>query len=1429
MRVRHAFRPVRVWRAKGPLGLAVAAALTIGIVQGVPAQAAPPPDPVAAEEQAREAASEEAPAFELPAEEPAPEIDTTGDQSDEPTDDEFAEAWEQSQRTGKPVELESQTTETTISHVQPDGTVEVESTAGPVRTQVDGDWVDVDTTLHFTDAGVQPVAVTGEITFSDGGTEPMAVLGDGDSTELSLDWAGRLPKPVLEDNTATYRNVIPGVDLVLLATRLGFQQHLVVKERPSQRTLSQLRRLQFPMAADGAIVIEGAGGELQVVDESGAVVGNAAAPVMWDSRTDRRTGDPVAVTEMGLDLAAPTEQGADATLVLTPSESFLTDPATVYPVTIDPTQALGSLGDTFVQSNIANTAQGGSTEIRAGTYDGPTAARGYLKFDVTPVKNRVVQAATLSLWEFHSWSCTARRVDIHNVGNFDPNTLTWGTQPAIGGSVANATVAYGYSTACPDNWVNFNLTSWVSHYSDAYNGSGNIMPLGVFANEDDVYAWKKFNSGNSGVNVPKLTFTYDGNCDQYRGMTVCGAIRTKWQQLGGSGSFLGLPSSDYTATSGKPGYYNHFAGGSIFWSSATGAHVIRNGAMRDRYSALGWHNSYLGFPSGDMTSSGGGWYEHFEGGTMFWTSATGAKIVRTGAIRDKYSALGWHTGTLGFPTTDQVTVTGGSYNNFQNGSIYYSASTGAHMIRGAIRDKWNGMGAQASLLGFPDSDETAVTGGSYSHFAGGSIFYSAATGAHWLRAEIRDKYAALGWQASSLGFPTTDEIADVKTIETLTVADDGTETTTIDEVATGGSHNDFTGGAIYFGPDSGAHLIQGPIRDYWLESGAVGSVMGYPVGDPFEIPAGTRQDFVETQVIVDPASGGITQCTITGTAGPDEIAGTDSDDVICGLDGDDALTGLAGNDVLLGGGGNDTVAAGSGSDAVEGGDGADTLSGGLDDDEIVGGGGDDALNGDEGADSLYGDVGIDQMSGGDGDDSLFGGEGADTLGGGAGADTLNGDASDDALLGDEGSDTLSGGEGDDDLSGGLGDDDIAGNDGDDVLAGGDDADRIAGGVGTDELAGGGGEDELDGGPTSDAVDGGADDDSCITASDGAEFQSCEVVHVNSTIDNAASYITSLAPAGGDVTPAQAVGGELVATSDTTTVSAPLDSSGAVELTAPAAAASPAGTDGTAPASIPISTTVAVDLPDLGSTAAGAVAADGSVIYQNPEGPVDIGVQTIDSSVRIATVIKSPDSPTRFDYTFALPPGGSLELSDDGFVAMRAADGSVLGGLAPAWAKDALGAELPTHYEINGPTVTQVVDISDPAIVYPVVADPWWGQNLISSAKWVLRIVNARHETLGWTLEVTPTKWARAMAYYVQYSYDVGAAGWTELYNRYRNSGRGIKKNLDGMRDQYICHQQVVGIRAPNKPTWNLDEWRPNYSYLSTVNAQCNPGGPVWFD
>ncbi|MBF6328008.1 DUF2599 domain-containing protein [Nocardia transvalensis] len=47
----------------------------------------------------------------------------------------------------------------------------------------------------------------------------------------------------------------------------------------------------------------------------------------------------------------------------------------------------------------------------------------------------------------------------------------------------------------------------------------------------------------------------------------------------------------------------------------------------------------------------------------------------------------------------------------------------------------------------------------------------------------------------------------------------------------------------------------------------------------------------------------------------------------------------------------------------------------------------------------------------------------------------------------------------------------------------------------------------------------------------------------------------------------------------------------------------------------------------------------------------------------------------------------------------------------------------------------------------------------------------------------------------------------------------------GMYDQFKCHWDWARPVKPDKPSWNLEPWRPAVGYEATVQALCNPGGP----
>jgi hypothetical protein len=235
------------------------------------------------------------------------------------------------------------------------------------------------------------------------------------------------------------------------------------------------------------------------------------------------------------------------------------------------------------------------------------------------------------------------------------------------------------------------------------------------------------------------------------------------------------------------------------------------------------------------------------------------------------------------------------------------------------------------------------------------------------------------------------------------------------------------------------------------------------------------------------------------------------------------------------------------------------------------------------------------------------------------------------------------------------------------------------------------------------------------------------------------------------------------------------------------------------------TEISVGLPNAANAEDAVAEADGIVSYDNNDGSTTVPVLKEDASVQITTVIDDANAPDRYDYPLHVPADATVSLdSRSGAVLIADAAGNFLAGVAPAWAKDATGADIATHYELEGTTLTQVVEHAAGS-AYPIVADPWLGIALVDRTKWS-----------GNTLQVYPSSWARVNPLA---SAGVAArwAGWDEVLNK----TPGNRENTPSMRDQYYCHFDFVRFRAPNKVSWNLDLGRPAYDYWTLIQRQCN--------
>lgn len=169
--------------------------------------------------------------------------------------------------------------------------------------------------------------------------------------------------------------------MVVEALRGGFSHSVVLHERPAAPVT-----YRFPITlSDGLSLKVADTGALHVVDGAGETVFYAPRPRMWDARVDEVSGDPARVVP--LDAAVEAGEGGSV-LVLVTDSVFLADPATVFPVTVDPSWTGVISTDTWVQYNDYLESQNSSAELKAGTYNGSEKARSFLKFGLSGCPGR---------------------------------------------------------------------------------------------------------------------------------------------------------------------------------------------------------------------------------------------------------------------------------------------------------------------------------------------------------------------------------------------------------------------------------------------------------------------------------------------------------------------------------------------------------------------------------------------------------------------------------------------------------------------------------------------------------------------------------------------------------------------------------------------------------------------------------------------------------------------------------------------------------------------------------------------------------------------------------------------------------------------------------------------------------------------------------
>ncbi|MEU5163912.1 LamG-like jellyroll fold domain-containing protein [Streptomyces sp. NPDC020875] len=431
---------------------------------------------------------------------------------------------------GRKVEVTALRDERSETWANPDGTFTRKEYALPVRALKNGKWTEVDTRLTRLPGGrLTPRAATAAMTFGGEGDRVFATLVR-DGRSFSVSWPDPLPRPKVNGSAATYRGVLPGVDLVVRAEADGFSHLLVVKSAKAAAH-PRLAALSLPLTSAGLRLSRGADGGLKAADHTGGTVFEAPQPVMWDSGpapVRPPDGVPAAAPPEGARVADVGLRVDRGSLALTPDPRLLRGAGTRYPVYIDPVARTATrTGWTWVSSGnpglegwkFPNSDDGvesgkgvgrcpANVSVRcANTND---VQRQYYALPTGGFEGKTILSAEFSITLVHTYNSELRPVELHRMNSGGSSAINsgtnWNNKPTSKGLIdtASAATPTGSCTATNQN-VRFNVKSALQ---SAANKGWDTSTFGLMAASEDSYAsWKRFcNNGALEVTYNRLPY-----------------------------------------------------------------------------------------------------------------------------------------------------------------------------------------------------------------------------------------------------------------------------------------------------------------------------------------------------------------------------------------------------------------------------------------------------------------------------------------------------------------------------------------------------------------------------------------------------------------------------------------------------------------------------------------------------------------------------------------------------------------------------------------------------------------------------------------------------------------------------------------------------------------------------------------------------------
>ena len=229
----------------------------------------------------------------------------------------------------------------------------------------------------------------------------------------------------------------------------------------------------------------------------------------------------------------------------------------------------------------------------------------------------------------------------------------------------------------------------------------------------------------------------------------------------------------------------------------------------------------------------------YQGGNIYWTSTTGAHEVH-GAILTEFANQAGVNGVLKYPTSDTLTTSDkkARYSNFENGRIYYRGSAGTFTVPKPYFAKHESIGGVHGILGYPDSPSAPrPTRRAATRTTRGGRIYVQGTRVVEIHGAVFTCHEDVDGVHGPLGYPVAD----------LGPAGDGR-----------GKGQWFEKGFIWYSTTTGAHALWGKVNQRFLDNGNVKGYLKYPTSDVQDVGdgRGTYATFERGNIYASTTTGG---------------------------------------------------------------------------------------------------------------------------------------------------------------------------------------------------------------------------------------------------------------------------------------------------------------------------------------------------------------------------------------------------------------------------------------------------------------------------------------------------------------------------------------------------------------------------------------------